>query len=183
MDAERPVEEIPPSRLIRSVLVELLSIVIPAAIMAFLIHRFVAETTVVFGESMEPELYSQQRLVVEKVSYLFQNPRQGQMVVIEVDDVDANLIKRVIALPGDRVAIHRGQVMVNGIQMDEPYVHYHSRENMDARVLAPDEYFVMGDNRSSSRDSRDFGPVLRRHIVGRAWMRYWPFPDLKLFPA
>lgn len=180
-DNERPIEDVPPLEVVRGVAKELLAIVVPAIVMAVLVNRFVAETTVVFGESMVPQLRPNQRLVVEKISYRFREPTRGQMVVIEVEGENANLIKRVIAEPGETIEIVDGQVYVNEAELPEPYVEFHSQERVTRQTLKPTEYFVLGDNRPSSRDSRDFGPVAQEAIVGRAWLRYWPLPAWQHF--
>lgn len=180
-DNERPIEDVPPLEVVRGVARELLAIVVPAIVMAVLVNRFVAETTVVFGESMAPQLRPSQRLVVEKISYRFREPTRGQMVVIEVEGESANLIKRVIAEPGETIEIVDGQVYVNEAELPEPYVEFRSQERVTRQTLKPTEYFVLGDNRPSSRDSRDFGPVAQEAIVGRAWLRYWPLPTWQHF--
>lgn len=180
-DNERPIEDVPPLEVVRGVAKELLAIVVPAIVMAVLVNRFVAETTVVFGESMAPQLRPSQRLVVEKISYRFREPTRGQMVVIEVEGESANLIKRVIAEPGETIEIVDGQVYVNEAELPEPYVEFRSQERVTRQTLKPTEYFVLGDNRPSSRDSRDFGPVAQEAIVGRAWLRYWPLPTWQHF--
>lgn len=181
-DSQVAVEELPPWELIWSVVQELLRIFVPAAVVALLIHQFLAETTVVFGESMEPLLYHHQRLVVEKVSYRFVDPEHGDIVVVEAPDMNANLIKRVIGLPGDEVAIMDGVVYLNGRPLQEPYVQNAQPDDEQPLVLDRNQYYIMGDNRANSRDSRNFGPIQTEEIVGRAWLRYWPLTDIRLFP-
>ncbi len=181
--AQVPVEDLSPGALIWAVVQELLRIFVPAAVVALLIHHFLAETTVVFGESMEPLLYHHQRLVVEKVSYRFAEPEHGDVVVVKAPDMNANLIKRVIGVPGDEVAIVDGGIYLNGSLQTEPYVqHGKPEESMEPRVLDRGQYYIMGDNRSNSRDSRNFGPIQAEEIVGRAWLRYWPPTEIQLFP-
>lgn len=177
-----PLEDLTPLQLIWSVVQELLLIFVPAALLAIAVNLFVAETTVVFGASMQPLLYHRQRLVVEKVSYRFQEPKRGDVIVVESPGSEANLIKRLVAMPGDTIAIEAGVVHLNGNPIREPYVHHVSAEDhLRQYQLRPDEYFVMGDNRVNSHDSRNFGPIEEREIVGRAWLRYWPLPDMKFF--
>ncbi|MDE0672846.1 MAG: signal peptidase I [Caldilineaceae bacterium SB0662_bin_9] len=176
-------EDLSPFALIWSVSKELLLVLVPALVLALLVNRLVAETTVVFGSSMEPLLSPYQRLVVEKVSYRFAPPVVGDVVVLDIPNQRENLIKRVIAAPGDTLEIVEGVVWVNGIRRPEAYVQSRMEESLRPRQMDDDEYFVMGDNRPNSHDSRNFGPVASDQIVGRAWLRYWPLPDITLFPS
>ncbi|MXZ23671.1 MAG: signal peptidase I [Caldilineaceae bacterium SB0666_bin_21] len=176
-------EDLSPFALIWSVSKELLLVLVPALVLALLVNRLVAETTVVFGSSMEPMLSPYQRLVVEKVSYRFAPPVVGDVVVLDIPNQRENLIKRVIAAPGDTLEIVEGVVWVNGIRRPEAYVQSRMEESLRPRQMDDDEYFVMGDNRPNSHDSRNFGPVASDQIVGRAWLRYWPLPDITLFPS
>lgn len=153
---------------------ELAETIVPAIIIALLIHVFLAQATRVFGQSMEPNLHTNMRLVVEKVSYRMHSPHRGDIVVLRVRPGDELLIKRIIGLPGDEVEIHDGQVYVNGEALDEPYLNQNTRGNLAPRVVPPLHVFVMGDNRRASNDSRSFGPVHLDNIVGRAWFSYWP---------
>ncbi|MCS7221402.1 MAG: signal peptidase I [Anaerolineae bacterium] len=154
---------------------EVAETVIPAVLIALIIQIFLAQATRVYGQSMEPNLHTDQRLVVEKLSYRFHAPRRGDIVVIRLPNQSNELlIKRVIGLPGETVEIRQGVVYINGKPLDEPYVTYRSHETLAPRVIPPLSVFVLGDNRSASNDSRVFGPVHRDNIVGRAWFSYWP---------
>ena len=148
--------------------------IIPAIIIALLIHVFLAQATRVYGQSMEPNLHTDMRLVVEKVSYRLHSPERGDIVVLRVRPDDELLIKRVVGLPGDEVAIHDGRVYINGEPLDESYLNQETRGNLAPRVVPPLHVFVMGDNRRASNDSRSFGPVHIDNILGKAWFSYWP---------
>jgi signal peptidase I len=130
---------------------------------------------------MEPNLHSDQRLVVEKVSYHLHGPRRGDVVVFSVPQQSEELlIKRVIGLPGEVVEICDGKVYINGIPLDEPYLNQDTRGRLAPIVVPPLHVFVLGDNRSFSNDSRAFDAVPIKDILGRAWLSYWPLEDLGL---
>ncbi len=157
---------------------EILETVVPAIIIALLIHVFLAQATRVYGQSMEPNLHTDMRLVVEKVSYRLHPPERGDIVVLRLRPGDELLIKRVIGLPGEEVSVHDGKVYINGQPLDEPYLDQETRGNLAPRVVPPLHVFVMGDNRRASNDSRSFGPVHLDNILGRAWFSYWPPSDV-----
>lgn len=136
------------------------------------------------GPSMEPSFFTGQRIIVSRVSYLLGEPERGDIIVFESPDdpaEDPPLIKRLIGLPGDTVEIRETEVYVNGARLDEPYFVNRpctpSNCPDNSWTLGPNEYFVMGDNRNRSRDSRRFGPITREHIIGEALVRYWPPAD------
>jgi signal peptidase I len=174
--AEPPVETAGQPGRAKSLLRELAETVVPAIVIAVLIHVFLAQATRVYGQSMEPNLHTDMRLVVEKLSYRLHTPERGDIVVLRVRPEDEMLIKRVIGLPGDQVEIRDGRVYVNEQPLDEPYLDQETRGNLAPRVVPPLHVFVMGDNRRASNDSRSFGPVHIDNIVGKAWLSYWP-PD------
>ena len=157
---------------------ELLETVIPAVLIALFIHAFLAQATRVYGLSMEPNLHTDQRLIVEKVSYRFHGPQRGDIVVLKRPErpEDELLIKRVVGLPGEEVSIRDGRVYVDDRPLDEPYLEWDTGGNYGPVRVPPLHVFVMGDNRGASNDSRVFGPVHRNEILGRAWVSYWP-PD------
>ena len=156
----------------------MLQTVVPALVIALLIHLFLAQAMRVNGQSMEPNLHTGQRLIVEKISYLLHTPRRGDIVVVRMPSRDDELlVKRVIALAGEVVEIKEGQVYVDGARLDEPYVPTETLGNQ-RWVVGPLQAFVMGDNRSASKDSRSFGPVQLSHIVGHALFSYWPLNQI-----
>lgn len=154
---------------------ELLETILPAVLLALVINLFLAQATRVFGQSMEPNLHTDQRIVVEKLSYRFHPPRRGDVVVLRLPrDPSELLIKRVIALPGETVEIRDGAVWVDGQALDEPYLTQPTLGHMAPLVVPEGHVFVLGDNRAYSNDSRAFGPVPLENIVGHAWLSYWP---------
>lgn len=147
------------------------------------------------GPSMQPTLWAGNHLLINRVAYLLNDPQPGEIAVFDAPDAKEELlIKRVIGVPGDTIEIRVQTVtnpttgveerdvlvMRNGEVLDEPYFVNRPCNNCRDRVwtLGPDEYFLMGDNRNHSNDSRAFGPVRREAIVGRAVFRYWPLDQL-----
>lgn len=175
-----PDEHVSAGRHILRVLREILETMIPAVIIALLINLLLAQATRVYGQSMEPNLHTDQRLVVEKISYnrwwAVRSPQCGDVVVFRVDPNSDLLIKRVIGLPGDRVEIRAGQVIINGELLDESYITRPTYGDYGPLDVPPLHVFVLGDNRGFSNDSRAFGPLPLDTVIGRAWFSYWP-PD------
>ena len=162
---------------------ETLTIVVVAAAI-FFGSRTVVQGREVLGPSMQPTYHTGQRLFV--LRYFFHDPNQGDIVVFHppVPSKD-DYIKRVVGGPGDHIAVKDGRVAVNGLLLNEPYLNG-VRTPCAGRwcdlTLGPDEYFVMGDNRPASSDSRAWGPVTKDQIVGRAWLLYYPFSDFGFVP-
>jgi signal peptidase I len=142
-----------------------------------LIITFLYQPVKVEGTSMLPRLEDQDRLFINKFVYHFEKIERGDVVVFYYPrDPSKSYIKRVIALPGDELQIDHGNVSVNGQPIEEPYVprRFFDGRSVDKMTIPKEEYFVMGDHRSISSDSRDFGPVERRLIYGKAAFVYWP---------
>jgi signal peptidase I len=181
--AEKSTQPEPPSlpAALRHFVTESLQVMVPALVLALVVHLFLAQATIVYGQSMEPNLHPNQRLIVDKLSYRLHSPQRNDIVVVDLPDMEEMLVKRIIALPGETVEVRRGSVYVNGVAIPEPYPHDLTPYDMAPRTLGPLAYFVMGDNRGNSNDSRAFGPVTRDEIVGRVWLRYWPLDQFVLF--
>lgn len=170
-------------------------------IFVFIFITLSLQNTIVVGPSMLPTIKDDQRIFVNKMVYLrfdrdgvqkfmpwiddssnpvtypFHAPRRGEIVVFHPPgQPNTEFIKRVIGIPGDKVSIRRGQVILNGAPLDEPYVVYKSfsNETRDQVTVPEGTFFVMGDNRSQSEDSRSFGPVPQVNVIGKAWLTYWP---------
>lgn len=160
---------------------EILQVIIPALLLALLIHLFLAQATVVYGRSMEPNLSESQRLIIDKISYRLRSPKRNDIVVLNMPLMDEMLVKRIIGLPGETIEIQNGVVYINGNALHERFQHNLSDYDTPALTLGPLSYFVLGDNRTNSNDSRVFGSVKREYIVGRVWLRYWPLNQFRLF--
>jgi len=161
---------------------ELLETVVPAVVMAALIHLFLAQATRVYGQSMEPNLHTDQRLIVEKISYRFHGPRRGDIVVLEQPNCpDCELlIKRVVGLAGEELSVSGGLVHIDGATIQESYLAQVTGGQFGPQRVPPVHVFVLGDNRGASNDSRSFGPIHRDEILGRAWLSYWPLDEIGL---
>lgn len=151
-------------------------------IIVLLIHQFVGQQIEVSGSSMESTLHNEDHLILEKVSYQFGEPERFDIVVFRPYSIDRDVyyIKRVIGLPGEKVQIIGSDIYINGEILEEGYGNKPIIDGGTARniiELEADEYFLLGDNRNNSKDSRDssIGPVHRDAILGRAWLRIWPF--------
>ena len=154
-----------------------IDVLVAVAVSVFII-LFLYQPVRVEGTSMVPMLQDQDRLFINKLAYRVSDIQRGDVVVFEYPrDPSKSYIKRVIAVPGDRLRIDHGQVYVNGQLLPEPYVpsRYADERSQPELALHAGEYFVMGDHRSISSDSRDFGPVQRERIYGKAAFVYWPF--------
>lgn len=165
----------------RVVIGESLQVIVPAVALALLVHLFLAQATVVYGQSMEPNLHEHERLIIDKLSYRMRAPQRNDIVVLDLPHMNELLVKRVIGLPGEVIEIRHGQVLINGEPAQESFPHDLGFQSSPAVTLGPLTYFVLGDNRENSNDSRAFGPIRRDDILGRVWLRYWPFSQFRVF--
>ena len=155
-----------------------------AAIYATVIMTFGFQVARVEGRSMEPTLEDQDRLVVNKLAYHLHDPQVGDIVMLlHPANPRQTLVKRVVAEPGDTVAFRDGRVLRNGALAAEDFIpaDLRSHENRDAVVVPEGYYFVLGDHRNDSSDSRVFGPVPMKYILGRIQVRWWPFANARHF--
>lgn len=178
---------------------ELAKVVILSLAIIIPIRYFLFQPFYVRGASMEPNFFDHEYLIIDEISYgirvpftdvvfPFGNPTRGEIVVFRYPrDERQFFIKRIIGLPGDTVSIADGRITLfntvypEGRVLEEPYIDSPSRTGATSITLGIDEYFVMGDNRSASLDSRSFGPVKRSLIVGRTLFRGWPFDRITWF--
>ena len=187
---------------------EILETLAFALVILFLMHITIGNYKVDLY-SMDETLRPEDRLVVNRLSYLhlnknrlldavsfwedrkydgssflFHTPSRGEIVVFRFPrDISKDYVKRIIGLPGELIAIKRGEVLVNGQPLEEPYVVHNDRTNMNPILVPEDTYFVLGDNRDVSSDSRNWGVVPLDNIIGKVWLRYWPISDIQLFPS
>ncbi|MDD4363088.1 MAG: signal peptidase I [Atribacterota bacterium] len=160
---------------------ELLETVVSAGIIAFIIITFIGQVTVVKGASMEDTLFNRERLICNKIVYRLTEPKNGEIIIFKPPiDQNNNYIKRVIGVEGDKIEIIRGEVSVNGEKLVENYVEHHSFETMPEITVPEDSYFVLGDNRSNSSDSRFWGFVPEKNIIGRASFVFWPITRARM---
>ncbi len=160
--------------------------------LALFIRFFVAAPYVVAGASMEPNFHDWQYLIVDRVTYYFQEPRRGDIIIFDLpQNTSRALIKRIIGLPGETVVISGQSVSIvntqhtEGFTLAEPYLDPANLGGIHDQsiTLGPDEFFVLGDNRRMSSDSRLWGTLPRKDIVGRVLLRLYPFDALSLLPA
>ncbi len=186
-------------------ILDLIKVIVIALLITNFLNIFVFTLSQVRQSSMETTLIGGDQLIVEKLSYTFGNPEYGDIIVFIKDPVDSSigakflrlyedmaakfmrregnsrLVKRVIGLPGDEVNIRDGKIFINGKELEEGYTEQltYGKDKLSYPLTVPeDQYFVMGDNRGMSYDSRDFGCVKREQIDGKVWLRFWPLNKL-----
>jgi len=165
------------------ILREIIFSIVPALLIALFVNTFVTEAAVVEqGPSMQPNLYVGYRVMTEKVSYRFHEPDRGDIVIAEREGQEVDLVKRIVALPGEIVEVRAGHVWLNGEQLSEPYVEEFGGPNYGPSRVPDGCIFILGDNRRLSHDSRSFGPVLRETVNRRVIFIYWPLDEFKIFP-
>ncbi|MFH1536623.1 MAG: signal peptidase I [Patescibacteria group bacterium] len=167
---------------VAKVVVISLAIIIP-------IRYFVVQPFYVKGASMEPNFYDYEYLIIDELSYRFNDPARGEVIVLkDPRNTRQYFIKRIIGLPGETVEVKDGEIKINNDDfeesklLDEMFYLENIKTGGDIKVkLEADEYFILGDNRSASLDSRVFGAINEDEIIGRVWLRAWPFTRVKHF--
>lgn len=168
---------------------ELLKFAIIAVVIVAPIRLFVAKPFIVSGASMDPTFATGQYLIVDELSYHFGSPERGDVIIFKYPlDTTQYFIKRVIGLPGETVNIHGGKVSITKadgtvLNLEEPYVKNIGNGSEMSVTLPSDQYFVMGDNRPESSDSRYWGLLPRSDIVGRAFVRLLPVTEVGVLPG
>ncbi|MDD4902741.1 MAG: signal peptidase I [Patescibacteria group bacterium] len=171
---------------------ELIKVVVISLVIIIPVRYFLIQPFYVKGASMEPNFFDHEYLIIDEISYRFHNPVRGDIVVFRYPkDPQEYFIKRVVGLPGEKVEIKDGQVYLynqqykDGAVLDETYlspdVKTIANTGTESVTLGPNEYYVLGDNRNSSKDSRSFGPVDRSFVIGRVAFRGWPLNRMTVF--
>jgi len=160
---------------------ELIETVVSAGIIAFIIITFIGQVTVVKGASMEDTLFNSERLICNKIVYRLTEPKHGDIIIFKPPiDQNHNYIKRVIAVEGDEIKIIDGIVYLNGEKLEEDYIEHRSFETMPEITVPENSYFVLGDNRINSSDSRFWGFVPEENIIGKASLIFWPITRARM---
>jgi len=155
-------------------------------VLGLIFRAFIIQPFIVDGISMEPNLHDKEVLLVDKLSYDFRDPTRGEVVIFKSPpSPQIDYIKRIIGIPGDTVVIEKGQVSISGVPLKEPYIQsgglpLQGDGSIARQTLKPGEYFVMGDNREHSSDSREWGVLPKINIVGRALVMVYPLNDAHL---
>ncbi len=162
---------------------EIIKIVVIALAIVIPIRYFLFQPFIVKGQSMEPNFETGDYLIIDEISYRFREPQRGEVVVFRYPwNPSQRYIKRIIGLPGETVEIKEGKIFISGALLDESkYLlnHYYTdNKGFESIVLGKDEYFVLGDNRLASSDSRVWGVLPRKNIIGRVFIRAWPLTAL-----
>lgn len=170
-------------------IVEILKMLLIALVIVIPIRAFIAQPFKVSGASMVPTFHDKEYLIVDEISYRFKEPSRGDVIVFHPPQNEGTYyIKRILGIPGDTVDIQGSQVKIintqypDGFILSEPYISAPTN-NMVYTVLGENQYFVMGDNRPFSSDSRAWGILPKKNIVGRAFLRLYPFNEIGSFPG
>lgn len=171
-------------------ILELVKVALLAGLTIWLVRYFLFKPFYVKGQSMEPNFYEKEYLIIDELSYRFREPVRGEVIVLKAPPpVEKDYyLKRILGLPGEKVSVQNNKVIVynqahpEGEVLEESYL----TENTPGSItitLGPDQYFVLGDNRDASFDSRRFGAISRDDIVGRTWIRGWPITRVAIIPS
>lgn len=176
-------------------LLEFIQSIVLALAVFVLFYLFVAQPNEVKGSSMYPTFKDKEYLLTEKISYELGDPKRGDVVIFKAPASEpcsadeCEYIKRVIGIPGDKVMVKEGDVYVNGEMLDQSFlpekVYTSQGEYMEEgveKVVPEGQYLCFGDNRPNSRDGREFGPIDRDLIIGKAFVKYWPLSSIGLIP-
>ncbi len=175
----------------RGVIDDVVKFALIALIIVVPVRWFIAQPFIVRGASMEPTFLNGEYLIVDQLSYRFEEPKRGDVIIMRYPkDPSVFFIKRIIGLPGETVELQGRKIVIRQLDGAEPIILNETfisdgrvRDEYGVYELTPDEYFVLGDNRVESSDSRSWGPLPREDVVGRAFVRLYPFSRIDLFPG
>lgn len=165
---------------------EFIKVAMLAGVTIVLIRYFLFKPFYVKGQSMEPSFYESDYLIIDEITYRFRAPERGEVVVFRAPVASDHYLKRIIGLPGERIRVEGNKVIVyneeypQGVVVQENYIEEDTPGSLTT-VLEANEYFVLGDNRNASYDSRRFGAISEEKIIGRVWFRGWPFNRISSF--
>lgn len=187
--AKKNEETLTPQGGVKLFFVEFFKLALFAVVTIFLVRYFLFKPFYVRGASMEPNFFDKEYLIIDEISYRLRSPNRGEIVVFHYPQNRGEyFLKRIIGLPGERIKTKDGAVIIysdvhpGGLVLSEDYLPAGIKNSPDVSFnLGPDQYFVLGDNRNSSFDSRFFGPVNGKELIGRVWLRGWPFNRAKIF--
>ena len=164
---------------------EIIKVIIISLLIVIPIRTWIAQPFIVEGASMEPNFHNGEYLIIDELSYAFGAPKRGEVIIFRYPLQPSEFfIKRIIGLPGETVEIKTGQVFVNDAVVPEQYLPKNLQTGPDKTVqLEDNQYFVMGDNRTASSDSRVWGPLPKKNITGRVFLRLWPIAKAGIVPT
>jgi len=166
-----------------------IAITLALAIVFFFVLQVSVQSFIIIGASMEPNFQDGERLLINKVVYKFRQPERGEVIIFHPPtSQQADYIKRVIGLPGEYVEVKEGTVYIHKKdgsveRLAEPYITEPVVRDFTGSIIPENAYFVLGDNRNNSNDSRSFGPVSKEEIIGKAWLSIWPPGEWGVVPA
>lgn len=171
-------------------ILELIKIALLAGLTIWLVRYFLFKPFYVKGQSMEPNFYEKEYLIIDELTYRFRPPARGEVIVLKAPPPAEKdfYLKRILGLPGERIKVQDNKVIIyneqypQGKVIEESYLTEETPGSISI-TLGPDQYFVLGDNRDASFDSRRFGAIKRDDIVGRTWVRGWPVTRVAIFSA
>ncbi len=166
---------------------ENLEMILIAFLIVFPIRMFIIQPFIVHGSSMEPNFYSRDYLIIDEISYRFRDPKRFEVIVFKAPNRPSQYyIKRIIGLPNEKVEIKDGKIFITDqegktFELKEEYLPNKETSGYVSITLRQNQYFVLGDNRSASYDSRNWGPLDKSLIIGRVWLRLWPYNRIMAF--
>lgn len=175
---------------IASFFLDVIETIVVALAIFVIVYLFFFQPHQVKGASMEPNFHDEEYILTDKISYRFHSPLRGDVVVFRAPkNREHEYIKRIVGLPGERIKITNGDVFINGQKIEEDYLEKSTisysgsfLRSGEEFLISQGEYFVLGDNRPHSSDSREWGTIVREDIIGRAWFRYWPPSRFGIIP-